>query len=152
MTWRGVAPLVVAAALGAGGCGPGADTDGAQRGPLRWEGTPRQIPHPTLPGDVVLAGEVVNASLKPLKLEASALEVVDADGDQLQANGAFLPGYVRALMPRNRAEELPDYEKRRLGRVVELRPGDRLPLNVSWRGGTAAAIRYGAGQLALARP
>lgn len=93
---------------------------------------------------------MINESLRPVKLSAKDVRVVDSEGERLDATVLFLSSFVRSLEPYNRGPvDLPDDELERLGRTVRVDPGKSAPLTVSWRenDGRPVAIEYGLGSL-----
>ena len=141
--------MVAAAAVAIGGCG-GGDRDAA--GQLSWSGKPRLLRPPTLPDDRILSGRVANDSLEVIELTASDLELVDAEGEAIEANAIFLEGYVKPLESRNRPSQETVDERRRRGLEARIEPGRTVPVTLSWhqpRGRAPDRIEYGAGSLPL---
>lgn len=139
-----------AAGLALAGCGDGDERGG---GPLRWEGTPHLDTPATLPDERVLSGRVANDSLELLELEAADLRLLDEHGDHVPGQAVFLTGYVLPPEPRNRGPvELPERERRRLGQIVRVEPGEQAPISVAWRiedGREPVRLDYGRGSLEL---
>ena len=141
------------ATLALGGCG-GEDERGS--GDLQWESTPKvYVPSPGSP-DRVLAGAVRNQSLRRIDLTAGDLRLLDRDGREVRSAAIFVRGFLHGLYPPTREPpELPASELRRTGRIAQIRPGDSVPLTVSWRVAPRAAsperIDYGAGSLPVPR-
>jgi hypothetical protein len=114
----------------------------------------------TLPRDRILRGEVKNDSLRKVTIEVDDLRLLDGEGERIDANATFIPGYAHSLYPYNRGPgsgpgRYPEEERRRLGQLVELQPGKSAPLTVSWRQarGSPAPVRldYGRGTLPVPR-
>lgn len=145
---RGAAAALLAAALLAG-CG-GGDEDGPA---VAWEGQPRVVRHPEIPGDVLVTARVRNESDAELRLDASDIRVVDSSGRPIRAAATFAAGYSHSLYPpRDAPRETPRAESERLGQAATVAPGEAVPLTVAWhrpRGGQAARIEVGGEELAL---
>ena len=142
--------LIAIAGLALGGCGGDESGDGA--GPLRWQEPPQVLTNPTLPDDRILQGRVVNESLRPVELAARDVRAEDADGERMEASVAFLSGFGRAWEVYNKGPlDLPDDERRRLGKLVRIEPGRDAPLVVSWRGAAPERLTYAGGTLTVPR-
>ena len=125
---------------------------------LAWMGRPRVVVPPDLPHDRILSGRVRNDSDEPLRLRVEDLRLEGAGGRGLEADFGFIAGYVMPDATQNRAPDLDQSsgaEKRRLGRVVELEPGETAPLTVAWRlrpgEPRRARLDYGTGSLTVSR-
>jgi hypothetical protein len=148
---RAAVAAALALSLAAGGCG----SDGDSAGELKWDGKPSVMRHPTLPADHILTGAVRNDGLRPLRLEARDLRLVDAEGRKVNATAVFLRGYLHSLYPPTRppAGGVPEREQQRIGRVLKLEPGKTAPLTLSWRlapgAGPPVRADYGTGSLPI---
>jgi hypothetical protein len=141
---------LAAVALLAGGCGGDEGRDSA--GALAWSERPVLLVPAQAP-DVVLQGRVRNDSLRPMKVRAKDVRVVDAEGERVQASVVFVNGLGKPLYRQDRPLELQPYDLRRLGELVELEPGEQAPLTVAWRRPDApVGIDYGTGVLAIGEP
>ena len=120
-------------------------------GPLRWAEAPLLFAHPTLRGDWVLTGRVVNDSLLPLTLRGANVTVRTADG-RLRSAAAFASGYAPVVHLWNGRLRPPRYDLARVGIVADLAPGASTPLTVSWSGSGAVRVDYGQGSLAVPSP
>lgn len=139
------------AALAVAGCGGGEDSQGGDRA-LVWADKPRVVESSEVKGARILMGRVRNNSLRRIELLSKDLRMLDAGGGRVKASFGFVGAYVRPDQPRNRPEEeLPDVEKRRVGLIVTLEPGDAAPLTASWVDGRPERIDYGKGSLPIAR-
>jgi hypothetical protein len=135
---RAVAPARIARA---------ASTPAALAGPLRWVAPPSRLTQPSLPRDRIVTGMVVNDGLQPLQLRATDLRVVAGDR-RARTAVSFASSYAPVIHLWNRALRPPDYDLARVGHLVELAPGERAPLTVSWTG-AGDRLEYGLGVLAL---
>jgi hypothetical protein len=143
------AAVLAVAAMVTGGAvllAGGQDGRGAQgrAGSLIWAQGPRVVTPPTLPTDRVMWGQVRNDGLRDLKLTVDQLRVVDSSGRALKSNGRFLQAFVHGLYGASGdPTDIGDYERRRLGQVLTLKPGRTAPLTVSWRGPGARRVTIG---------
>ena len=126
-----VVALVAAAALAGvlvftGGASGGSET-------LAWSGEPR-IFKSGKPTDRVLTGRIENASLKDVELDVDRARVVDADGEAINGTVRFLEAFVHGLWSWSQSpSELTEFERRRLGQLVTIKPGKSAPIALSWR-------------------
>ena len=135
----------------------GRSGDGATaQSPVRlgWEGTPRVIKIDELPRDRILSGRVRNTSLRPVDITVDRIEVVDAQGRPVKSSARFLAAFAHGLYPPAQQVKPPGkFERTRLGEIATLKPGQSLPLTLSWRtkpGGAAPTeVRFGGGSLKL---
>jgi hypothetical protein len=145
--------LLVMVALAAAACGGGPGA-GVRRGDMVWERPPLLfVPH-ALPSDRVVLGRVRNDSLRPLRLVAATVVVRDGAGRALRSSAAFTATYAHGLFGAfQQPSAQPTEELVRLGRLVELRPGETAPLYVAWRMPADAHgpvhVDYGSGDLTL---
>lgn len=140
-----VATSVTATSVAAG-CG-GSQSAARGSGRLEWVRAPRvvELTAGRAGRDFIAFGEVRNASLRPLDLNARALEVRAPGGRELPTAAAFQRTFARGVFPLNRGPE-PVQEDYRLGLRTRLDPGERAPLVVAWReprGGGKRASRPG---------
>jgi hypothetical protein len=149
---RWVAPL--AAALLLAGCGTKSETVKGT-GAMSWTKKPQMLRLGSKPKDRILFGEVRNDSLRPVKIYASDVKVVDADGRALEATAIFSKGFAHGLYGSTdpRAKAPGEFELARLGRLVRLEPGQTSPLTVSWRlaspGDRPSQVQLGDGALPI---
>lgn len=130
----GVAVAGAAVAAGALAAFSSAGDEPPSAARLAWEGTPRIVRVPELPRDRVLAGRVRNASARELRLEADAVELLDARGRALPSTARFAAAYGHGLYsPTAPPREEAELEQRRLGELAVLAPGESAPLTLSWR-------------------
>jgi hypothetical protein len=127
-------------------------------GKLGWANKPLVFRPERLPDDRTLSAEVSNDTLRELRVRAKSLVVVDAQGRRLQTVARFARAYSHGLYPPT--QRPPGYENGNQARLegvyVDLKPGERAPLTVSWRlrGKVQEPLRldYGAGSLPIAAP
>jgi hypothetical protein len=75
-----------------------------------------------------------NASLRPLDLDVDEARILDAEGNELEGTVSFLEAFAHGLWAWSQAPaKLTDFERRRLGQIVTIKPGDTAPLALSWR-------------------
>jgi hypothetical protein len=129
---RWVAPL--AAALLLAGCGTKSETVKGT-GAMSWTKKPETIMLGSKPNDRILFGTVRNDSLRPVKIYASDIRVVDSDGRSLEATAIFSKSFAHGLYGATdpRAKAPGEFELTRIGKLVRLKPGETAPLTVSWR-------------------
>jgi hypothetical protein len=147
----------VALALAPLACGGGGDGGAAGRSTkLVWDEQPRVVVPETLPRDRILRGRVRNEGLDKLTIEASEVRLLDEEGRRVDGVATFILSYVKPRFPYNRGPgsgpgRYPEEERRRLGLVGVLEPGQSLPFTVSWHEPpgrrTVAEIDYGPGSL-----
>jgi hypothetical protein len=122
---------------------------------LTWKEKPQLILVPELPRDRILTGRVRNTSLRPVDLAADRIEIVDAQGRPLQSSARFLQGFVHGLSSWSEGVRGSKFERTRLGKIATIKPGQDLPLTLSWRlpsgGREPVEVRFGGGSLALPR-
>ena len=129
-----------------------APTDTAR---LQWKDEPLLIEVPELPRDRILTGQVRNTSLRAVDLEAGRVQILDARGRRLKATALFAQGFNHGLYPPSMKIEGSEFERRRLGRIATIKPGQSVPLTLSWRvpagGSQPVEARFDGGSLALPR-
>ncbi|MCW3015577.1 MAG: hypothetical protein JWO02_2669 [Solirubrobacterales bacterium] len=143
------------AALTVAGCG-GGESAADRADPLAWTAAPQVFKTTALPDDRVAVGSVRNTTSAPLRLDATALTVRDADGRRLRGTGQYAAGYAHGLYGAfQKPDPIPPGELERLGLLITIPPGKTAPLAVSWtlRKGSdptrAASVDYGPGRLRL---
>lgn len=164
MRWLAGATLLLLAGVGAllllgnsGGESSGGGSSAAATGAVRlaWKDSPQMIRVPELPDDRILTGRVRNTSLRPVDLSVDRIEIVDARGRRLASTARFLQAFAHGLYPSSMNVRGGKFERTRLGQIATVKPGQDLPLTLSWRlvSGTAQPleVRFGGGSLALPR-
>ena len=120
-----VAALAVGAVLVlAGGAG------GSDQGELAWKGEVR-VYDSGIPTDKILYTQLQNVSPRDLPLETKDVRLFDEDGEQLKSSTVFLAAFAHGIFPYDAAES--EFEQRRLGKIATLRPGQAVPITMSWR-------------------
>jgi hypothetical protein len=145
---------LIAVAFVVAGCGGGGSHASA---PLEWDGAPKAFQPRGLPRDGVVLGKVRNTTKRTLHFEASSLFVRDASGRRLRSSAAFTETYAHGLFGAlQQPDHLPQTELRRLGKIIDLPPGDSAPFYAAWRlaNGSRTPVRvdYGSGSLAVPAP
>jgi hypothetical protein len=148
---------LIALAFVVAGCGGGGGDDSHASGPLEWDGAPRAFQPRGLPRDGVVLGKVRNTTKRTLHFDAASLFVRDARGRRLRSSAAFTETYAHGLFGAlQQPGHLPQTELRRLGKIIDLPPGDSAPFYAAWRlaSGSRAPVRvdYGSGTLAVPAP
>jgi hypothetical protein len=104
---------------------------GGDDGRLAWKGTPDLI---QAGGDRVLYGQVRNDSLKDVDLSYRDVRVLDADGREVESAVRFIAAFAHGLYPwSQRPKDVGDFERRRLGEIATIKPGQSAPITLSWR-------------------
>ena len=134
-----VAAVALALVL-AGGAG---GDDGAQ---LAWKDV--EVYPSEIKTDKVLAGRLANTSLRDVDLDVDDVRVFDADGARVQHAVVFLQAFAHGLYAwSQRPKELGDFERRRIGQIVTIKPGRSAPITLSWRvpkgGAQPATVDFG---------
>jgi hypothetical protein len=102
-------------------------------GKLGWAGEPRVFKSGP-ETDRVLTGRIENRTTRPLDLVAKDARILDAEGDEVRSTAVFLEAFVHGLWSWSQApSELTEFERRRLGHIVTIRPGRSAPVALSWR-------------------
>jgi hypothetical protein len=165
MKWLAGATLVLIMGVGAllllgdsgGESGGSRARAAAPAGPVRlaWKESPRMIRVAELPEDRILTGHVRNTSLRPVDLSVDRIEIVDAHGTRLKSTARFLQNFMHGLYPPSMHVKGGRFERTRMGQIATIKPGQDLPLTLSWRLTAATAqpleVRFGGGSLALPR-
>jgi hypothetical protein len=156
MKWAIAATVLLLA--GVGGLLLAGDRDGAPQAAtgnaqLQWKGKPNLILVPELPRDRILTGSIRNASLRSVDLESERVQILDAAGRRLQATALFAQHFSHGLYPWSMHVKGSKFERRRTGKIATIKPGQAVPLTLSWRLGSAGAepveVRFDGGTLAL---
>jgi hypothetical protein len=147
----------IAVAFVVAGCGGGDRGDSNASSPLAWDGSPKAFQPRGLPRDGVVLGKVRNTTKRTLHFEAASLFVRDAGGRRLRSSAAFTETYAHGLFGAlQQPGHLPQTELRRLGKIIDLPPGESAPFYAAWRlaSGSRAPVRvdYGSGTLAVPAP
>jgi hypothetical protein len=106
--------------------------DGGDESRLAWKGKVELIDS-TIGTDRILYGKVENTSLREIDLDAKAIKVFDAEGREVYSAARFLAAFAHGLYPWSMRDEMGDGEKRRIGEIATLKPGQAIPITLSWR-------------------
>lgn len=115
------------------------------RASLGWAGVPQVTKVPELPRDRILTGRLANESLRPAELDVDRVRLVDARGRDVRSTARFLSNFAHGLFSAesiNLYGKPGDGERRRLGEIATVKPGESVPITLSWRvpSGAAAPI------------
>jgi hypothetical protein len=126
----------------------------ARGGGLRWASSPKVFDVPGMASDRVLSGQVVNTSTHPIYVDARTIAVVDDRGHRLETAARFLAAFAHPLFSPMQFHTIGGtYQLQRLGVVVRIEPGQRMPLTVSWRlkpaGDSPTAVDVGTATLSI---
>jgi hypothetical protein len=147
-----LAGVVALLLVGEPGGATQAATDDAQ---LQWKSKPNLILVPALPRDRILTGHVRNASLRAVDLAIDRVQILDAAGHRLKATALFAQHFSHGLYPWSMHVKGSKFERRRIGRIATIKPGQDVPLTLSWRvadgGAQPVEVRFDGGTLALPR-
>jgi len=129
-----------------------AATDSAR---LQWKAKPSLILVPELPRDRILTGQVRNTSLHAVDLESDGVQIRDAQGHSLKATARFAQSFSHGLYPWSMHVKGSKFERRRIGESATIKPGQAVPLTLSWRvpegGSEPVEVRFDGGSLDLPR-
>ena len=129
-----------------------AATDDAQ---LQWKAKPSLLLVPSMPRDRILSGRVRNASLRAVDLATDRVQIRDAAGRRLKATALFAHHFSHGLYPWSMHVKGSKFERRRTGKIATIKPGQDVPLTLSWRvaadGTEPVEVRFDGGTLALPR-
>jgi len=159
MRWALAATVLLLAGVGglllAGDRDGGATQAATDTARLQWKSAPDLILVPELPRDRILTGHIRNASLRAVDLESERIQILDAEGKRLRATALFAQSFSHGLYPWSMRVKGSDFERRRLGKIATIKPGQAVPLTLSWRvpagGSQPVEARFDGGSLALPR-
>jgi hypothetical protein len=139
--------------LGAGDEGTTqAATDHAR---LVWKDKPTLITVPSLPRDRILTGQLRNASLRAVDLDTERVRILDAGGRSLRSTVMFSQHFSHGLYPWSWHVRGGKSERTRTGKIATIKPGQTVPLTLSWRVPEGRAepveVRFNGGTLSLPR-
>jgi hypothetical protein len=156
MKWAVAATLLLLAGVGAlllVGERDGATRVAAADAQLRWKTKPTLIMVPELPRDRILTGSVRNTSLHAVDLAIERVRILDAAGHRLRATALFSQQFSHGLYPWSWNVKGSKFERDRIGRSATVKPGQDVPLTLSWRvpagGSEPVEARFEGGSLAL---
>jgi len=135
-----VAVLAVAGVVAAVAVGGGSESDDAGQatpgggGKLAWEGRPDVITPKTLPRDRILTADLRNDTLKEVDLNAAKdVKLLDRRGRTVAHTTIFTEGFSRDVYPPRYRRKVPLQDQLRLGLRAKIKPGESVPITVSWR-------------------
>lgn len=139
------AVVIVSVVAVAGGAGGGEAS-------LAWKDEVRII-KATVPTDRILYTKIENTSLEDLDLVAKDVAVLDAGGDEVRSSTSFLAAFAHGLYPYAQRKQAGDFERRRLGQIATLKPGQSIPLTLAWTvakgGDQPVKVDFGPAELVL---
>ncbi len=122
---------------------------------LQWKEKPDLILVPELPRDRILTGQLRNASLRAVDLDTERVQILDAKGHPLKATALFAQSFSHGLYPWSMNVKGSKFERRRIGKIATIKPGQAVPLTLSWRvpqgGSEPVEVRFDGGTLSLPR-
>ena len=120
---------------------------------LEWKTKPSLILVPELPRDRILTGSIRNASLRAVDLQSERVQILDASGHRLKSSALFAQQFSHGLYPWSMRVKGSEFERRRTGKLATIKPGQDVPLTLSWRvpsgGREPVEVRFDGGRLAL---
>ena len=121
------AVAIAAVALLAGSAG------GGQATALEWQGKV-EVFDSGVPTDEILYTKVRNASLRDVDLDVEDVKVYGEDGKQVEASVRYLAAFAHGIFPwSQKPDPLGDFERRRMGEIATLKPGQAVPITLAWR-------------------
>ena len=107
--------------------------------------------------DRILAGKLRNDSLEDVNIDVEDVRMFDASGREVRSALRFREAFAHGIFPwSQKPEDTGDFERRRLGEVVKIRPGQSAPLTLSWRvapgGESPVKVDFGPAELDLPKP
>ncbi len=144
-----VAAAVIAGALLLAGGAQGGE------GRLAWQDA--QLFDASRDTDKILAGKVRNTSLQDIDIDVEDVRMFDASGREVRSALRFREAFAHGIFPwSQKPKDMGDFERRRLGEVVKIRPGQSAPLTLSWRvakgGEPPVKVDFGPAELDLPKP
>jgi hypothetical protein len=122
---------------------------------LQWKEKPSLLLVPELPRDRILYGRLRNGSLRPVDLDSQRVQILDAQGHSLRATAQFSQHFSHGLYPWSMNVKGSKFERRRIGQIATIKPGQAVPLTLSWRvpegGSEPVEVRFDGGSLELPR-
>jgi hypothetical protein len=103
----------------------------AGSGSVAWTGKV-QVFSTAIPTDEVLYAKVRNTSLRDVRLDVVNAKVLNADGKEVRSSTRFLAAFAHGIFSWSQGP-LTDFERRRLGQIATLKPGQAAPITVAWR-------------------
>jgi hypothetical protein len=129
-------------------------SSGAAASKVGWKGEV-EVFQSDIATDQVLYSQVENISLRDVTLDVEDVKVYDADGKVVRSSVRYLAAFAHGIFPwSQRPKPLGDYERRRLGEIKTIKPGQAVPITLSWRVPERGArpVRVDLGPASLALP
>ena len=143
----GIATLAAVAVIALAGFGAQ-----GRAGPLGWSGDHDVFTHPTIPGDRIVTGTLLNDGTHAMRVDIGDVRLLTDDGNVVPSSPVFLQTFGKTLWAAGRGpQQVPDTELQRTGRIALLTPGEEVPITIAWHDddGKPARIDYGEGSLAI---
>jgi hypothetical protein len=108
-----------------------------------------------IPTDQVLYSEIENTSLRDVELDVDDVVLYDADGKKMRSSIRYLAAFAHGIFPwSQKPDPLGEFERRRLGELKTVKPGQSVPITLSWRmkPGGARPARVDLGPVELELP
>jgi hypothetical protein len=108
-----------------------------------------------IPTDQVLYSQIENTSLRDITLDVEDVVLYDADGNEVRSSIRYLAAFAHGIFPwSQKPDPLGEYERRRLGELKTIKPGQSIPITLSWRlaPGGARPARVDLGPVELPLP
>jgi hypothetical protein len=140
------AGVVVLALVLAGGAG-------GDEGSLAWKDV--EVFPAENGSDRILYGQVENTSLRDVDLDVREVRLADARGREVESAVRFSATFAHGIFPwSQKPDDVGDFERRRLGEVATVKPGQAVPITLSWRtaAGAPAPVRADLGPVELDLP
>jgi hypothetical protein len=130
---RLVAAVALAAAVTVAGVVAFTGSSSGDGGELAWKGKVRVFDS-GIPTDEILYSEVQNTSLRDVDVDVEDVKVYGADGEPVRASVRFLAAFAHGIFPwSQKPDPLGDFERRRLGEIATIKPGQSVPITLAWR-------------------
>lgn len=125
-----------------------------ERSSLAWQGKPLLM-QSGKPTDRVFQAQLRNDSLRDVKLTADDIRALDSEGHAVRTAARFLPTFAHGLYAWSQMpDQVGDFERKRLGQIATIKPGQSIPLTISWRvpQGGEQPVRLDFGDVSLRLP
>jgi hypothetical protein len=100
---------------------------------LEWQGKV-EVFDSGVPTDEILYTKVRNSSLRDVDLDVEDVNVYGKDGEPVQSSVRFLAAFAHGIFPwSQKPDPLGDFERRRMGEIATLKPGQSVPITLAWR-------------------
>ena len=110
-----------------------AGSAGGEATSLEWQGKV-EVFDSGVKTDEILYSKVRNSSLRDVDLDVEDVKVYGKDGEPVQASVRFLAAFAHGIFPwSQKPDPLGDFERRRMGEIATLKPGQAVPITLAWR-------------------